>query len=112
MADVPANAMEAATSADAMGTEFETVAMGDGACDFAGTSAEGMGYQIEVMGDDPIEEIGKQIDAAPEAERAGFVPEHIEGSSRTDASVVREFEGTHDRQAADPRSRQSALGSR
>lgn len=110
MEEVPAAVMEAATAANTMGTEFESVAMDDGVYEFAGTGSDGMGYEVDVMEDGTIEEVEKQVsmDALPaevtaalEAEMAGFTPDYIEESTRTDGTVMYEFEGTHDGQAID-----------
>jgi hypothetical protein len=110
MEEVPAAVMEAATAANAMGTEFTAVAMDDGVYEFAGTMDDGMGYEIDVMEDGTIEEIERQIDAsalpaevaaALEAELAGFVPDYVEESTRTDGAIVYEFEGTHEGAAID-----------
>jgi len=110
MEEVPPTVMEAATAANNMGTEFESVAMDDGVYEFAGTGSDGMDYEIDVMEDGSIEEVEKQIamEALPaevttalEAEMAGFTPEYIEESTRPEGVVVYEFEGTHEGQTID-----------
>ncbi len=110
MEEVPAAVMEAATAANAMGTEFESVTMDDGVYEFAGTGSDGMGYEVDVMEDGTVEEIERQIEAsalpaevaaALEAEMAGFTPDYVEESTRADGAVVYEFEGTHEGQAVD-----------
>lgn len=110
MADVPAAVMEAATAANATGTEFETVALDDGVHEFAGTQESDMGYEIDVMEDGFIEEIETQIDAAElpaevaatvAAEMAAAELTYIEKSKRADGVVVDEFEGTMDGAAVD-----------
>ena len=110
MEEVPAAVMEAATAANAMGTEFESVAMDDGIYEFAGTGSDGMGYEVDVMEDGTVEEVERQIEAsalpaevaaALEAEMAGFTPDYVEESTRADGAVVYEFEGTHEGQEID-----------
>ena len=105
MEEVPAAVMEAATAANTMGTEFETVAMDDGVYEFAGTQSSGMGYEIDVMEDGSIEEIETEIDMAAlpaevtatmEAEMAGLEPTYVEMSERPEGVVVYEFEGMMD----------------
>jgi hypothetical protein len=110
MEEVPANVMEAATAANTMGTEFESVSMDDGVYEFAGTGSDGMGYEVDVMEDGTVEEVERQIEAsalpaevaaALEAEMAGFTPDYVEESTRADGAVVYEFEGAHEGQAVD-----------
>lgn len=110
MEEVPVAVMEAATAANTMGTEFESVAMDDGVYEFAGTGSDGMGYEVDVMEDGTIEEVERQIDAsalpaevaaALEAEMAGFTPDYVEESTREGGTVMYEFEGTHEGQAID-----------
>lgn len=110
MEEVPAAVMEAATAANTMGADFTSVAMDDGVYEFAGTGADGMGFEVDVMEDGSIEEVERQIAmealpaevaAALEAEMAGFTPDYIEESTRPDGVVVYEFEGTHEGMAID-----------
>jgi hypothetical protein len=105
MDQVPAAVMEAARAANTTGADFTSVALDDGIYEFAGTTADGMGFEIDVAEDGTIEEIERQIayDALPEAVRAaleaempGFEPTYVEESTRADGSVVYEFEGTHE----------------
>ncbi len=109
MDQVPANILEVA-NANADGMTFESVAMDDGVYEFAATTAEGTGYEVDVTEDGTVEEIEREIamDALPaevtaalEAELAGFTPDYIEESTREDGSIVYEFEGTHEGAAID-----------
>lgn len=110
MEEVPAAVMDAAIAANTMGTEFESVAMDDGVYEFAGTGADGMGYEVDVMEDGSIEEVEMEImmeavpaevSAALEAEMPGFEPTYIEESTRPEGVIVYEFEGEFDGQTID-----------
>lgn len=110
MEEVPAAVMDAANAANTMGVTFDAVAMDEGVYEFSGTMESGMGYEVDVMEDGTVEELEEQIDAAdlPEAvtaaletNLAGFTPDYVERSTRTDGAIVYEFEGTHEGQAID-----------
>ncbi len=111
MEEVPQAAMDAANTANTIGCTFETVGLDDdegtATYELAGTMANGMGCEIDVLEDGTVEEIEEQIEmtalpesvtAALEAEMAGFQPEYIEKSTRPaeNNAVFYEFEGMHD----------------
>lgn len=108
MEQVPAAAMEAA-KARAGSMEFTAVAMDDDegtdTYELSGKMANGLNMEVDVLADGTIEEVEEQIEmgdvpaevkATLDKELSGFTPTMAEKSTRTDDSVIYEFEGPHD----------------
>ena len=121
MKDVPQAAIDAANSR-ANGIEFETVSIDDDegtrTYEFAGKTAEGLGFEVDVLEDGTVEEVEEEISAdelpqavqdALAADASDMQPTLIEKSTR-DSGIVYELEGTLDGNEVDAEINEDGTG--